>query len=70
METLQFELTKDHIELIKLLKFMNIVSSGGEAKMVVEEGMVSVNGEKENRKRLKLKKGDKVTFNKYQIEII
>jgi ribosome-associated protein len=58
-----FEITQEYIELIKLLKVMAMVSSGGEAKMVVEEGMVSLNGETEYRKRAKLRTGDIVTFN-------
>jgi ribosome-associated protein len=58
-----FEVTQEYIELIKLLKVMAMVSSGGEAKMVVEEGMVTLNGETEYRKRAKLRTGDIVVFN-------
>lgn len=50
----------DFIELNKLLKIQNWVSSGGEAKQVIDEGQVKVNGEVEKRRRKKLYAGDKV----------
>jgi len=57
------EITKEPVELYKLLKFESIVSSGGEAKFVISEGMVLVNGEVETRKRKKLVSGDTIEFN-------
>ena len=45
------------IELNKLLKLENIASSGGEAKLMVQEGMVRVDGEIESRVRRKLTPG-------------
>lgn len=65
-----FPLTSDFIELIKLLKVLSLVSSGGEAKMVVDQGMVELNGEVEYRKRAKLRKGDIVSFNGETIELV
>ncbi len=50
----------EYIELIKLLKVTNICGSGGEAKHLVDEGEVKLNGEIESRKRAKLRVGDKV----------
>ncbi len=50
----------DYIELIKLLKVTNICGSGGEAKHLVDEGEVKLNGELESRKRAKLRIGDKI----------
>ena len=50
----------EFIELIKLLKLKNIAQSGGHAKMMVEDGLVNVNGEQEFRKRKKLRDGDVV----------
>ncbi|PID71452.1 MAG: RNA-binding protein [Desulfobulbus propionicus] len=49
------------IELYKLLKRENFAASGGEAKYIVSEGMVLVNGEVETRKRKKIVPGDKIT---------
>lgn len=70
MEQLTFELSTEYIHLIQLLKATSIVASGGEAKMVVEDGLVKYNGEIDYRKRLKVKKGDTVEFENYQINII
>ena len=50
----------EYIELIKLLKLLRIASSGGEAKMMVEDGEVKLNGNPESRKRAKLRTGDVV----------
>jgi len=49
------------IELGKFLKFGGLAQSGGQAKMWIEEGRVSVNGETETRRRKKLAPGDTVT---------
>lgn len=67
---IEFNLTEEYIELIKLLKLLNLVESGAEAKIVVEEGMVTCNDELEFRKRKKLVTGDKVTFNENTIQIL
>jgi|TARA_B100001093_G_scaffold103000_1_gene95176 ribosome-associated protein len=58
-----------YIELYKLLKLANLVASGGEAKMVIEDLMVSVNGVIETRKRNKLKNGDIVSFAGEEIRV-
>ena len=64
-----FELSQEYIELIKLLKLLNLVESGSEAKWVVEEGMVLCNEEVEYRKRKKLRTGDIVEFADQKIQI-
>jgi len=50
----------EYIELIKLLKLLRIAESGGQAKMMVEDGEVTLNGSHESRKRAKLRPGDVV----------
>ena len=50
----------EFIELIKLLKLLRIAESGGQAKMMVEDGEVRLNGVHESRKRAKLRAGDSV----------
>lgn len=50
------------IELCQVLKFEGLVSSGGEAKIVIGDGQVSVNGKTETRKRAKLRPGDTFEF--------
>ena len=67
---IEFELTADFIELIKLLKLLNLVETGGYAKIAVNSGLVVCNGEKEYRKRKKLKHGDEVVFDNQKIKIL
>lgn len=49
-----FSIHSDYIELIKLLKATQIAESGGQAKLIVENGEVLRNGETEYRKRAKI----------------
>ncbi len=67
---MEFELKTDYIELIKLLKLLNMAESGSVAKMLVENGMVRVNGKAEWRKRKKLRIGDVVRLEDQTIKII
>ena len=53
---------QEYIELMKLLKFMNLVESGAEAKLVIDEGLVKVNDQVETRRRCKIRTGDEVKF--------
>ena len=57
---IKYKITTEYIELIGLLKATGIAYSGAEAKQMVEKGMVKVNDIQENRKRAKLRPGDKV----------
>ncbi len=65
-----FELRDEYIELIKLLKATGLCSTGGRAKIVVEDGMVKVDGQVEYRKRCKLRRGQTVVFQDQIIELI
>ena len=56
------EIPDEPVELYKILKFEALVPSGGEAKAVISQGLVSVNGEIETRKRKKIMSGDVVKF--------
>jgi ribosome-associated protein len=58
----EVKITKEPVELYKILKFEGIVSSGGEAKAAVNNGQVLVNGEVETRKRKKIVSGDIIEF--------
>ena len=55
---MQFELKDDYIELFKLLKVLDLVDTGAQAKMIVADGYVLRNGEVELRKRAKIIAGD------------
>ena len=55
------------IELYKILKFEGMVASGAEAKSVIADGQVQVNGAIETRKRKKIMPGDVIEFGEDQI---
>ena len=55
------------MKLDQFLKWQNLVSSGGEAKLIIKSGSVKVNGEVEIRRGRKLIKGDKVMFLKNEL---
>jgi ribosome-associated protein len=63
------EVHKEPVELYKVLKFEGLVSSGGEAKLVIAQGYVRVNGEVETRKRKKIVSGDIIEFGQEKIRI-
>ncbi|MFK7816789.1 MAG: RNA-binding S4 domain-containing protein [Gammaproteobacteria bacterium] len=66
------EISREPVELYKILKIESMVTSGGEAKAVIAEGLVLVNGIVETRKRKKIVSGDTVEYadEKYQIQLI
>lgn len=66
---MEFPLTGEYIELCKLLKAANLVMSGGEGKEVVAEGMVTVDGETETRKRCKIRAGQTIEFAGNVVEV-
>lgn len=61
--------TKEPVELYKILKFEGMVGSGGEAKAAVADGQVQVNGKVETQKSKKIMSGDVITFGAEQIII-
>jgi ribosome-associated protein len=56
------DITREPVELYKILKFEGLVTTGGEAKLLIGDGQVSVNGEIETRKRKKMMDGDVIEF--------
>ena len=60
----------EYIKLDSLLKFAAVVGTGGEAKYVISEGMVNVNGEVCTMRGKKLRPGDKVSFQGLDFEIV
>jgi len=67
---LEIQLDKQPIELCKLLKIADLVAGGGEAKVVISEGYVLLNGEVEYQKRKKVYHNDVVEFNNEVIQVI
>ena len=58
MEKQSVPITTEYIKLEALLKLANVVSSGGEAKIAIQEGEVTVNGEICTQRGKKLRPGD------------
>lgn len=63
IEAVGIEVSSQPIELYKVFKIANLVGGGGEAKHLIAEGYVAVNGELETRKRRKMYDGDFFEFN-------
>ena len=59
---MSFEISSEYIKLDSFLKMANLVSSGGEAKLIIADGQVKVNGEIELRRGRKLYPGDLVSL--------
>jgi ribosome-associated protein len=64
------QINQQPIELYKILKLEALVGSGGEAKSVIAEGLVSVNGAVELQKRKKIVAGDVITFNQESLRVV
>ncbi len=58
----QISINKEPVELYKILKFEGLIDSGGEAKLVIDQGLVKVNGAVETRRRKKMCSGDTMEF--------
>lgn len=56
----KMKLETEYLKLDSFLKAVNAVTSGGEAKIIIGEGLVRVNGEVELRRGRKLRPGDRV----------
>ncbi|MFT4808473.1 MAG: ribosome-associated protein [Paraglaciecola sp.] len=64
------EIYAEPIALYQLLKFEALVSSGGEAKVAIDNGRVLVNGDVETRRRKKIMSGDIVDFDGERFNIV
>ena len=64
-----FEIQTEYINLMQLLKALNIAMTGGDAKDMIDAGEVEVNGEAESRYRKKLYPGDIVRIMGQEIEV-
>ncbi len=63
------KLREDFIKLGQALKAAGLVESGVEAKFVIQDGLVKVNGQVETQRGKKLVAGDVVEFDGQQIKI-
>ena len=60
LETNTFELRGEYIELCNLLKLVGIANSGGQGKLMVSDGIVTVDGNVETRRTAKIRAGQVV----------
>ncbi len=67
---MEFSLRDEYIELCSLLKATNLVMSGGEGKAMVAQGLVTVDGQLELRKRCKIRTGQRVEFEGNTIDVV
>jgi ribosome-associated protein len=67
---MEFILKSEFVELDNMLKAMDLVASGAEAKKQILAGAVKVNGAVESRIRRKLRSGDTVEFGGKSINIV
>ena len=69
IEARDVEIRHEPVELASLLKFGDIVSSGGEAKLLIQNGEVQVNGQVETRRRRKILGGDIVLIGEHCLRV-
>jgi ribosome-associated protein len=67
---MDFKLRSEFIELDNMLKALQLVANGAEAKQLIQSGSVKINGQAETRVRRKLRAGDSVEFGQHQISIV
>lgn len=58
----KIKIKTEFIKLDALLKFASLVNSGGEAKMLIQDGQILVNGEICTMRGKKIRSGDKVSY--------
>ena len=63
------EITTEYIKLPDLLKLAGLTYTGGEAKVMVQEGLVKVNGEVCTMRGKKIRPGDRVEFEGKTLEV-
>ena len=70
MQKLEFQLRGEFVELNQLLKLSGVCDSGGAGKMLVAEGVVSVDGKVELRKTAKIRAGQVVKLGDVRITVL
>jgi ribosome-associated protein len=69
METVEFQLNGEYVELNQLLKLAGLCDSGGAGKMIVARGDVKVDGKTELRKTCKIRAGQVVSLGQVRIRV-
>ncbi|MCI9072010.1 MAG: RNA-binding S4 domain-containing protein [Lachnospiraceae bacterium] len=67
---LEMKIRDDFIKLGQAMKLADLVDSGVDAKLVIQDGQVSVNGEAEYQRGRKLRDGDVFEFDGTQVKVV
>lgn len=70
MEKMQVEIKTEFIKLDSLLKFAGLTDTGGLAKEIIQQGLVKVNGEVCTMRGKKIRSGDTVAVEGYEVTIL
>ena len=70
MITIHIRETDEYIKLGQALKLAGVVEDGVEAKYAIQDGLVQVNGEVDQRRGRKVYEGDVITFEDQEIKVI
>ncbi|MFO1380221.1 MAG: RNA-binding S4 domain-containing protein [Chitinivorax sp.] len=70
MQQVEFVLTRDHVALCDLLKLTGVADSGGQGKIMVANGEVTVDGKSESRKTAKIVAGQVVECLGVRIRVV
>ena len=67
---MEIKIRDEFIKLGQALKLAGVVEDGGEAKYAIQDGLVQVNGEVDQRRGRKVYEGDVITFEDQEIKVI
>ena len=70
MKNLEIKIRDEFIKLGQALKLAGVVKDGVEAKYAIQDGLVKVNGEVDERRGRKVYEGDVITFEDQEIKVI
>ncbi len=70
MENMQIEIKTEFIKLDSLLKFAGLTDTGGLAKEIIQQGLVKVNGEVCTMRGKKIRSGDTVAVEGYEVTVL
>lgn len=70
MREIEFPLQSEYVELCNLLKLAGLADSGGQGKVLVATGQVSVDGQPESRKTAKIRSGQTVECGGARIRVV
>lgn len=69
MEKMEISIKTEYIKLDQLLKFASLTDTGGLAKEIIQQGLVKVNGEVCTMRGKKIRTGDVISVENYQITV-